>query len=189
MTLFGNSTGDSSGDPHCRKTGCSFGANMARALPRVIASFRRRVRVQRRVNSEGEREQERKRRDEQSLVREHRARAPGVAGLRGAIGRIATGGGSAALRIAHTPPRRCTYVENPLNRGLQPSPLLPLLTLLSSVLFSPSPRRDVPDAFTLLPLAALAFCSFFLILRPRSARALSVFSPPSTLFLLLMCVF
>lgn len=73
-TLFGDSTGDSSGDPHCRRTGCSLGANMARALPRVVASFWRRIRERRRVNSVKVREEERERQRERGRESERAKR-------------------------------------------------------------------------------------------------------------------
>lgn len=105
--------------------------------------------------------------------------------MRGAIGRAATGGGSAALRIAHTPPRRYSYVENPLNRGLQPSclSLLPLLALCPlHPLASSSPRRPRRP-----PSRAFALSSSFFARVPfaRFIRSL----PPPTLFLPSMCVF
>lgn len=89
-----------------------------------------------------------------------------------AIGRAAPGGGSAALRIAHTPPRDVQLRWKSAKSWSAPTPYLllplphPLLrSLIYSILFIPAGPRP-------LTLSRPRFCSFFVILRPRSVRAL-----------------
>lgn len=98
-----------------------------------------------------------------------------------AIGCAASGAVPAALRIAHTQPREtCSYVENPLNRGLHPASrsLPPVPSPLVSL------RLPRPSLFPFCTTTRLLF------LRHSSCAFCSRFTLPSLLpFLLRGCVF
>lgn len=108
-----------------------------------------------------------------------------------------SGGGSAALRIAHTPPRggerfvQSGYVENPLNRGLRSPPFSSSSSSFSLfslrvyfILFTSAVFRPLPPFFS--------FSSLLLFLRhssPAFRSRFTSFSPFRTPFFLPMYVF
>lgn len=104
-----------------------------------------------------------------------------------AIGHATLGGGSAALRIAHTPPRDVQLRWKSAKSWSAPSLFLLLLfpllySLIYSILFTPAGPRP-------LTLSRPRFRSFFVILRPRSVRALPVSPQRPSSTGMYVCVF